>query len=279
HVSYLTPEVIAKERLKPLSLISADIESSFKSTNISLRESSNYNRVGLAHRLGFKIRMQHSVAFYNQTILGMQPGRRPGTPTTVRIDINQKEYYNRTSLNLSDRVQLIGAYHYLYTPFNNYIYNNHVGLLGIKYFSNYFDLQGDGVFSKLTDSSHTQFNLTAGVYPKGNLNVYGVSTISYRTGTNSGVNLKQVVGLKVFKNTWLELNGTFGEFRNFVENDALYVYNAIDKNVSKGGATVYFTISPRFVANAGYTFEQRELFQKTNLFNQQSITGGLTCKF
>jgi hypothetical protein len=88
-----------------------------------------------------------------------------------------------------------------------------------------------------------------------------------------------VLGAKITNFLWLEGNATFGTFSNFFENDALYVYNAIDKNLFKAGVTAYISISPKITAQIGYTFEQREIFQSTKPFNQHSITGGISCKF
>jgi hypothetical protein len=87
------------------------------------------------------------------------------------------------------------------------------------------------------------------------------------------------LGAKVTKFLWLEGNATFGTFSNFMENDALYVYNAIDKNLFKAGATVYIAITPKVTLQLGYTFEQREIYKSINSFNQHSITGGISCKF
>jgi hypothetical protein len=57
------------------------------------------------------------------------------------------------------------------------------------------------------------------------------------------------------------------------------VYNAIDKNLFKAGATAYIAITPKVTLQLGYTFEQREIYKSINSFNQHSITGGISCKF
>lgn len=221
--------------------------------------------------------MYHAVAIYNQSIA--EP-KLPTVTNNSNIDINQKEYYNKTIINLNKKWQLVAAYHYLYTPFNNLTYNSNIGLVGIKYNSHYFTIQADGIFGKMTDTSLQQYNLQLGLYPLGNLNLYSFSTASLSNrNTKSAFNFKQVLGAKLLKFLWLEGNATFGSFSNFMENDALYVYNAIDKNKFKAGATAYITLNPKITAQLGYTFEQRELFKSINTFNQHSITGGLSCKF
>lgn len=70
-----------------------------------------------------------------------------------------------------------------------------------------------------------------------------------------------------------------GTFSNLLENDALYVYNAIDPNKFKGGVTSYITLTPNIIAQLGYTFEQRQLYNQSINYNQHSITGGISWKF
>jgi hypothetical protein len=182
-------------------------------------------------------------------------------------------------LNLDKHWQLKVAYHFIHTPFNNLIYNNHLALLGVKYNGTYFNLQADGVVGRLTDSTLKQYNLQLGLYPLGNLNFYSFSTASIRQQGQSAFNFRQVLGAKLLKNIWLEGNITLGTFSNLLENDALYVYNAIDPNKFKGGVTSYITLLKNMVVQLGYTFEQRQLYKKTINYNQHSITGGISWKF
>ena len=195
------------------------------------------------------------------------------------INISQFEYYNRLTVNLNSKWQLKGAYHFIYTPFNNLVYYNHLGMFGIKYNSNYFNLQADAILGTVTDSSFQQYNFQVELYPLGNFNLYGFSTVSLRQSKQGGTNFKQIIGFKVIKNFWIEGNATLGRFRNMAENDAMYLYNAIDINKIKVGITGYVSINKICVAQLGYTYEQREFYKKTNTFNQHSITGGLSWKF
>ena len=124
-----------------------------------------------------------------------------------------------------------------------------------------------------------QYNLQVGLYPKGNLDLYSFSTAMVRQQEGTAFNFKQVLGVKVLKNIWLEGNITLGDFHNLAENDALYVYNAIDPNKMKAGVTGIFLLPGNTVFQLGYTYEQRQLFGTTTNFNQHSITGGLSWEF
>lgn len=221
--------------------------------------------------------MQQAFALYNQTIA--EP-KLTAVADNGNIAINQREYYNKITYNLSRNWQALAAYHYLYTPFNNFTYNNHVGLAGIRYNSHYYTIQADALFGKMIDSALQQFNATVSWFPLGNMNVYGISTASLcsRSG-NSSFNFRQIVGAKILPALWLEGNVTLGSFRYFFERDALYVYNAIDRTRIKAGVSAYYSAGPRLTLSATYGIEQKELYQTDYRFYNHSITGALSWKF
>jgi len=277
HDKYLSDTMKSQERIRGFAVRKAGIEVSYKNTRQPGRGNGLYARADLYTRITSGIHMQHSFALFNQTIA--EP-KFFAVINNNQIAINQKEYYNKTIVNLNNRWQFIGAYHYLNTPFNNFIYNNHVGLAGIRYNGNFIAMQADMIIGKLTDTGITQINARIEWLPKGNLDLYIFTTASFRSrnGTN-GFNFKPVVGVKVMNRLWLEGNATLGAFNNLVENDGVYVYNAIDPNRLKMGATAYISVGKRYTAQIGYTFEDRTLFQTKQTFQQHSITGGITCQF
>ncbi len=281
-VKYLSKEVIAQEKLAKLAFTEAGIEASFKSTNTNLRDNTNYEKIELKNRFGFNIHMHQAGALFNQSILlaNNLPLGFPPPPPYRTASINQGEYYNKITANINSHWQLKAAYHYIKTTLDNTVYNNHSALIGIKYFSNYFDVQVDAIFSTITDSTINQYNAQIGIYPLGNLKLYGFTTAIVRN-RQSGLafNIRQVIGVQVSKKLWLEGNATLGTFTDLLENDGLYIYNQIDKNLFKAGLFGYIPVSSKCTLNIGYTLEQRQLYNTNNTFNQHSITGGLTWKF
>jgi tetratricopeptide (TPR) repeat protein len=272
HLAFFTADALQKEKQNSVDFTGVGIETSFKTTDNASRENTWYNMLQLQNRFGWNVHMSQAISLFNQNI---QLGTTPATTT-----INQVEYYNKLIFNLNNKWQLKAAYHYTNTPINTIVYQNHSGLLGIKYSSNYFDVQADAIFSKMYDSTISQFDFQVGYYPLGNQKLYGISTAIYRSRTNgSGFNFKQVLGGQVAKKVWLEGNITVGTFQDLYENDALYLYNAVDKNNYKAGIMGYYTISKKCIFELGYTMEQRNLYSKTTTFNQNSITGGLKWKF
>jgi tetratricopeptide (TPR) repeat protein len=277
HLAFLSAETLEKEKQNNVAFTGVGVETSFKSTDITDRGNTWYNMLHVENRFGWNVHMSQAVSYFNQSIQLPSTGLPGNAPFTV---INQVEYYNKLTFNLNNRLQLKGAYHYTNTPINNIIYQNHSGLIGLKYSGNYFDVQADGIFSKMYDSTISQFDLQLGYYPLGNQKLYGISTAIYRNRTTgSGFNFRQVLGGQVAKKIWLEGNITLGSFQDLFENDALYLYNAIDKNNYKAGVMGYFSLGQKCIFELGYTSEQRVLYGKTTTFNQNSITGGLKWKF
>lgn len=272
-IEFMNSAAIPLPQQKPGLVNAAGLEYSYKKTDINTRGNAGYTRFLLGARLG-NVQMDQSVALYNQTI---NEPLLTAVNNNNKIAINQPEYYNRVHINLNRHWQLKAAWHYLYTPFNNFRYNNNLLLAGIKYYGSYVDLQADAIIGKLTDTSLQQYNLQLGLYPLGNLKLYSFSTTIVRQQAGTAFNFKQVLGVQVSPAVWVEGNITVGRFRNLAENDALYVYHAIDPNKSKAGITTYIMLK-HFMVQLGYTHETRELFGTTNTYTQQSITGGIIWK-
>ncbi|MBK8496643.1 MAG: hypothetical protein IPL50_17850 [Chitinophagaceae bacterium] len=275
-VKFLSPGMIGDKNSRAAAFTNAAMEVSLKQASVISRGNPLYFRVALGHRFSHGFHMQQSVATYRQKI---NEPLLTAVAKNNNININQVEYYNRVMMNLNRNWQLKAAYHYVYTPFNNFIYHNHLLLAGVKYNGTYLNLQADAIIGKITDISTQQYNIQLDLYPLGNLNLYSFSTASLRQQKGSAFNFRQVIGVKLLKQIWLEGNITIGEFKNYAENDALYVYNSIDINKQKAGLTGYISLNKKLSAQLGYTFEQLQLLGTTSTFNQHSITGGLSWKF
>ena len=285
HVPDCSKQAISTEHIKKSAIRELGLESSYKVTDVTTRDNSFYNKINLITRLGWKINMEHSFITYNQNI---NEKALINVQNNQQIVIHQKEYYNKTTFSIDNKLQLKFAFHYIKTPFNslntspftNIVYENNLALIGLKYLGDYFTLQGSFIAGKIIDTTINQFNFQATYFPKGNFNFYGISTLSIQNrGTVQTPNLQQVIGCKLNKTIWMELNGTFGKFSNYTENDLLYVYNAIDENHFKGGMNMYLNFNKNVLTHVGYTFEKRKLYNTNILFYQHSINGGITWKF
>lgn len=260
--------------VKKIKLESIETEFSYKSTTSSQRNDAQYYRLGFNTQLGYRLSLQQSGAMYNQVI---SESLMPTTVTNrTNIDIQQKEYYGKLNFALTGKISLFGGYHYLYTPFNNLIYNNSVAFGGIAYTAPYFHIKAMATNATITDNSYTQYDASVALYPLGNTKFYTISKGSY----NTSFIFTQIAGFKAAKKIWLEGNITIGEYDTFIDNDGLFVYNDIDKKQFKAGGSIYASLSKHLLLTVNYNFEQKLKYKTTgNDFYQHSTTGGLQWKF
>ena len=279
HIPYLNQEVKKSLALKKRTITSIGLESSFKTTDVTTRNDAIFNRISINSRLSWRINMNQSLIFYHQNIV--EP-KLTSVENNRNININQKEYHNALSLALNKKLELKASYHFIQTPFNNFTYTNHIGLVGVKLYSKYMNFQGSFLKGTLIDSKISQFNLQLEYFPYGNTNLYGSTTIIYR-GLDSSANtfVKQIMGFKLNKQAWIEGNFTLGEANRYFENDGLYAYNSIDPNMAKWGFNAYYFSGKHIKFQLGYTMEKRRLtlYNPQILFFQHSINGGITWKF
>lgn len=261
------------EKVNGVKITTIETEYSYKRPTISTRGDAQYARAGISSRLGSRTQLHFSTAFYKQII--SEPELSSVTDNR-NIDIQQHELYSKIEVAASGKWSLVGAYHYLYTPFNNFIYHNHIGYAAVKFHTPYINLQAAANLGRIGDSALTQLDGTFSIYPFGNLNMYLISRLSH----GNTFTFSQVAGIKIFKGAWLEGNVVAGTYRKLLEKDALYVYNDIDTKKLKAGTSIYISVSKKLNVSASYTFERKlKIFTNNLFFNQHSINGGLSWNF
>ncbi len=261
-------------KLQPFTISNVETEVSYKSPTNIRRQDAQFYRLGLGLNLGYNINLQQSIASFNQTIDEPAMGLL-GVSNPRNITINQFEYYAKASITVSSKLQLIGGYHFVKTPFNNVEYNNHIGFGGLQLTTPYVHVKALANFATISNSNYTQYDGVLSVYPFGNTSLYAITKGSY----NNKFIASQILGFKVAKNTWLEANATIGEYLNLLDNDALYLYNDIDTKLFKVGGSLYTKISKKAILSLNYTLDNKRLFNSNTNFNQHSITGGIKWTF
>lgn len=114
-------------------------------------------------------------------------------------------------------------------------------------------------WSDLNDQDQFQAGFCIVAFPFGNLNFYLSSKLmNHRNeGRNQAV-FEQMIGTRLYKPLWAEINATFGRMKNYHENNAFVVYNIADVINFKGGAKLIYTLSPRLMITAQYIYLLRE---------------------
>jgi hypothetical protein len=269
----LPTPLLEGEGLRKPKLTLLGIEGSYKASLVDIREDPFYGRLTLGYRLSPSLHLQHALSGYTQRIAEPLLTSLPGN---TDIGIAQTGLWNRAAWNLDRHWQALAAYHYQQNRFGGLVYHNHLLLVGARYHGSRVTLQGDAVVGRMIDTDLVQANLTLQAYPLGSQNLYGITTLTLRDNPGAPVILRQALGGKVLKDVWLEGHATFGEFRNFVEGDALYLYNALDTDRVKAGIGTYIALPGGRVLQLGYTFEERRLYGRQTTFYQHSFTGGIT---
>jgi hypothetical protein len=198
-----------------------------------------------------------------------------GVTDNTKINIAQKEYYGVLSFAATGKLTLMGGFHYVYTPFNNYTYNNTIGFGGLRYKLPSVSLQAMVHSGNIGDSSYHQADAAVTIYPLGNTNFYTITKAAY----GKDFIFSQIAGLKVRKNIWLEGNMTAGTYTIFLDHDDLYLFNDIDTKKFKVGCNAYITFARKMMLTLNYCFEKKQHYGTTDLFNQHSTTGGIQWNF
>jgi hypothetical protein len=269
----LPEEKKGEEKLMKNKISSLNLEYSFKAPDITDRGSAGYGKLGLNIQLGYRLELQQAVGFYNQII--SEP-RLIAVANNRNIDIAQKEYYAKLIFAANGKLAVIGGFHYLNTPFNNFKYNNMIGFGGVRYTTPFVHLQALAQVAKIRDSSYSQLDASLTAYPLGNTKFYTISKASL----GKDFALTQVAGVKVLKNMWLEGNLTVGQYKILFANDALYVYDDIDTKKFRLGGSLYFLAGKKLMLTANFNYDKKIRYGSTSFyFNQYSTTGGLIWNF
>jgi len=273
YAAKLPPETKVSENITAFRISGVDGEFSYKSTDIQSRDDATYVRAGLSIQAGYRLELHQSAALFSQKL--SEPALT-GVSNNLHISNNQKEYYARLSYAATGKLSILGGYHYLYTPFNNLVYNNHIGFGGIQYTSPFAHVKLMASAGNISNISYSQFDVTLSLFPLGNTKLYTVSRVAY----GNELTYSQVVGYRIARPLWLEGNITLGKYDILLEKDALYVYNDIDQKQFKAGGSLYLILSKKGLWSVNYTFDKKLRFNTiNNHFFQHSLNTAITWKF
>lgn len=278
--AYIDTEHQENFALQPFRIMSAGVEGGPRYNNEYYRGTSGFYRIYLQTRLTWKLILDLSADFYRQSILFDNPRFFEDNATTFRTIDRQWEYYAKLRYAVTENITILGAYHYLNTNYLNKTYNSNIGLIGVRYTGTYFDLQADMAAGNMIDTKMQQYNGTITWYPLGNLNLYAISRESYhRQGSSHRAIFDERAGFKLMKNTWLESSVTFSNLDNYIDADALYIYNAIDATTLKLGETAFYQLGKHAQLRLNYSFEKKKNEASGLNYRQYDTTAGLLWKF
>ena len=279
NLSYLDKETLHKDGINTPLITDIQAETGIKQNNNINRDNASYSRIGIGNRIGWRLQLEQSVAYFNQDIFELYDIDRIRT-TSLHLADQQKEYHAKLSFALNQNVAIIGSYHYLNTKFDGTVNNSNLGLIGLKIAGTYVDIQADADFGWLNKKSLEQYNAKLTYYPFGNFNLYTISRASVKQ-LNSTRNFifDQILGFKLIKNTWLESSVTLGNLDDYLDADGLYVYDGIDNTTFKCGEAAYYQLNNNVQLQLNYFYERKSDAYQSLKYDQNSVTVGIVWKF
>jgi hypothetical protein len=114
-------------------------------------------------------------------------------------------------------------------------------------------------YSNLNNKRQFQGGVQATVFPLGNLDFYLSSKlVSNLNGDENHFIFDQMIGFRFTRQTWVEVNATFGRMQNYHEKNAFVVYNITDEMKFKGDAKLIYMLYPRWIITVEYLYLLRE---------------------
>ena len=128
----------------------------------------------------------------------------------------------------------------------------------LNYHLRNFEFILSGSTGNLASVNQLQGDFSLVYYPFGNQNFYTLSTATFLNNdeTNSFI-FSQKVGFKISKSLWFEVNGSYGNMRNFIKANGFETYNSIDPLLHSTAALLRIQMKNLRIIPS-YSFSQRE---------------------
>lgn len=248
---------------------------------------------------GKRVRLFHSFTNFRQQSVYYE--KTTGKDYLFESWLNQFQYY----LNISFRpypgiiFSTWGHYLYLHYPFL-YERNNSRMQTVFAYQGEYLagisaSITG-GLFSVNYSYNRSwfkelqiqQFTTGIGIYPYGNLNLYGIYKAHFLNQISEKrfhIIHQKLIGLKISPKFWTEIGLSSGNMHHFADAMGYLVYNQENPYSLLASATIYYVPSPGWIINIKGScikgesrFTSSEIFSNQVDFKSYSITGGVSWK-
>lgn len=291
--------------LKPFRLIDAlDFEYNYKFNDSKLatnnnftRSNPNYFRIGCSTKLSYQLSLYQAFSKYEQKLDSIG---NPPFNLAKKSYITQNEYYAGLNWKPLNHFEFMFAYHFINTIINDSTSWQVPPIIKIYYNGTATSIISNMLFSKITFNYNRfevslsgsllncgkeltqQYTLQAGVTLPGTLGIKTNSKVdAIFDNTSKRLIYSQSVGLMPIKSVWIEGNISFGNLKNYSDNDGLYILNSTDPTIFKTGATTFWHISKNLCLFGNYIFEIKHINNTNNLiinYNQHSLSGGIIWK-
>jgi len=244
--------------------------------------------IGVEHKLDTKIWVHHSYNFIQKAAyrhIVSEDGRLSESDMTFYLN----QYYLGLTYLAGTRWELGAGGQFVNLSYDDWVLsstqgrvfsrmfrqskNNYLGYIRSKFSMPGWNLGATSVIGDLGDQTHFQQDLHLELYPKGNTDLYSISTISYldadlfsESGEPSMV-FHQTIGLKMLHKTWIEGFLTVGSLKNFTQSLGSILYNDTDVVTKRVGVKVFYQISTPLVVRLDFAQATKEsIFVATSPF-------------
>lgn len=149
------------------------------------------------------------------------------------------------------------TFRYLF-PVQNFKFTSYIGYLSITRDFQIFQASLFGAYSNLNEKKQYQAGAKVVYFPLQNLNFYLSSTLlDHNNDGQNNVIFEQMIGGRLLKPIWAEINATFGQMANYYDNQAFTVYNFAGEMKFKGSTKLIYLINSSWKITAEYLYISR----------------------
>lgn len=204
------------------------IESGYKaSDDKALTRDIYYGLMSLRHGFSKRVTYFHAFQYLIRNFvedISMNPGN--GTQEDI-FQTKQTEYYGALEVLAGKGFDITPAFHIQGVSANGYHWNNFALSLGLSQHIGIINIYANASYSKIDEKYQYQGSLGLTIYPLSNLNLYIDNFFTIQNESdNNHASIKQKIGGRVLKKTWLEGWYRYGDMRYFNEQNGFILFNS-----------------------------------------------------
>lgn len=227
--------------------------------------------LSLSHRFGRHVQLDHGISYTNTTrLIG---------------SVWQVGYVAQVGVQVAQGWSVKPAFSFNHWNTTDSISNEYGGALSVQYKTRRVSFSGYGGMVQAFDEENYFGGVTLGWYPLSNLNLYSFTSFqySYFTVRNGNPVLRQTIGGRIAKGTWL--TGTYTWNRavfHMMAHQATFADNALEPMQHSAALQALYSPKGTWGISLTYTFEQRKTLLPNNkdyIFYYHGIIAGVQLKF
>lgn len=272
-------------------------------------DEANYYHAAFKHWLGNYVSIYHG---YSALSINMTKQIRYANADIPedKYTTTQTQYYFGPSVQAGKNIKITTAMHLLNVSYNaltaayntstgaydkerkNTKLNDYVAVLALSKDIGCATWNIFGTYSELNKGKQTETGLALTWFPKGTLNLYTNTTITFfsEKDADSKTIFDQMVGIHLSGPAWIEGYATSGKLKNFNEKNGFIVYNIGDEIKNRYGIALLFYFTNGLNLSLRYQYAAKEASYVTFTsatasethavdYQAQTIIGGLQWKF